>query len=149
MPDLARSLEIFFEDLPVFNDIDILVDTLNAVTDRLTQSMEYLGQENYAAAEGELDQARPLSRSPSVTRSFRDLARRHSKDEYRRLFEIAREIRELQRELIIHTERLIVYTKEGDRDGLIRSAEEGERIRGRFDRLVDEGNAILEILRQE
>ena len=149
MPDLARSLEIFFEDLPVFNDIDILVDTLNAVTDRLTQSMEYLGQENYAAAEGELDQARPLSRSPSVTRSFRDLARRHSKDEYRRLFEIAREIRELQRELIIHTERLIVYTKEGDRDGLIRSAEEGERIGGRFDQLVDEGNAILEILRQE
>ncbi len=148
-PELQNILEDFFEDAPVFNDIDVIVDTTNAITSLVGQSMRYLNASDYSTARVQLDEARPKVTSRAVTRAFRDLARRRSKDEYQRLFQIARELRGLQGDLVSVAATALEQAEAADAEGLRRTVDDYNGLIQRFNGLVDEGNVILTTLAEQ
>ena len=107
---LKRVLEIE----PVHNDINVIVEVLNEQIDLISDVIESVEAEDYSDAANRIDHLPEVAQR--ATLPLRDLSRRRTNEDFRGLFEVARQLRSIQIEMIETVKALLANHQSGDRE---------------------------------
>jgi hypothetical protein len=100
---------------PVSDDATSLVNALNANRDRLQDVLAAIGKKDYSGAETSLQQARQQwTRSEQ---SFREFGNKQSEDQFKKLYELAGQNREIENRLMTLAETMLSQARSNDRSG--------------------------------
>lgn len=139
--DLDKALHQLLVVEPVVNDVNSLVQILNAGVARINETIGNINAKNYSAAEAGVQAARSeFSRSDLP---FRDLGKRQSNDQFRKLYQLAVANRDLQDQFLSLSTALVSRGQANDIEGFNKTIQGYNQLSATYNQRVGQINEIL------
>lgn len=139
--DLDKALHQLLVVEPVVNDVNSLVQILNAGVARINETIGNINAKNYSAAEAGVQAARSeFSRSDLP---FRDLGKRQSNDQFRKLYQLAVANRDLQDQFLSLSTTLVSRGQANDIEGFNKTIQNYNELSATYNQRVGQINEIL------
>ena len=140
---LEDVLVDIFETFPAIDSLRELLKVADDGAQLLNEAIKELRRQKYTSATEKVVQASDLS---LTTLPFRDLARRRARGEFLQLFEIARQLRELQREAAPVVLSMAEQHRNGNQDEFSRLKDQHQAFVRQYNDVVERGRLLLKAL---
>ena len=137
---MEEELGRIFETLPAIDSLEQVIQVVNDGVELLNKALEGIKVDDHSGASARAQSAADLS---ATLLPFRDLARRRTQSEFQEFFEIARKLREIQREMAPVVLAMIEEDQQGEIEEYNRQTQRQIDLSIRYNELVDQGLALL------
>jgi len=138
---LDKALHQLLVVEPVVNDVNSLVQILNTGVAHINDAIGNINGKNYSAAQTGLEAARSeFSRSDLP---FRDLGKRQSSDQFRKLYDLAAANRDLQDRFLSLSTDLVSRGRANDIEGFNKTIRNYNDLSSAYNQRVGQINDIL------
>jgi ribosomal protein L22 len=128
----------------VSQEAKAVIENLNSSTNSLSTVIGDLNRADYGAAERDLEQARIVFRKSAS--AFEELGKRQTSDQYRRIYEAARNNRKILEQMISLTETMSSQARANNLGDYSASVKEFERLRVDYNTRIEDLNRQLKQL---
>ena len=139
--DLDNVLRQVLVVEPVVNDVNSLVQFLNAGVAHINQLIGSINAKDFSAAESELEAARKEFKGSDVP--FRDLGDRQSTEQFRKLYQIATVNRDLQDQFLSLAETLVSRGRANDIEGFNKTIQKYNELSSAYNERVSQINELV------